>query len=712
MTAGRFDDPLGLVGAKVADKYLVERLVGEGGYAVVYRAQHVIWREPVAMKFFRALGNLPEDVRQGLLDDFVQEGKLMSRLSSKTSGVVQARDVGAMNLPDGGWVPYMVLEWMDGNSLDAVLVEESSRGVPPRDLGAAIKLLEPAVGAVEIAHREGIVHRDLKPENLFVVGDPNAPRPLVKVLDFGIAKVMSGDRAQALAATGTAPTPFTSHYGAPEQFSRTHGATGPWTDVYAMALVLLEVMRGGHRVYPGDDYVEHARAARDPQRRPTPRALGIQVSDQVEGVFGRALSVNPAERWPSVGAFWSGLHRAMNPAGPAWTAVAAPVSTGPARLSVTPVSQQPGSYPGAISGPAHSGSAQSGPGMAMAPAAQPKGSSAKLLLIGGGIVGLIAIGSAATFAGKRYVDAQASTPTGGSVAPASGSSAPAGPSASAAAVGDVPVSCPEGSVFVAGGSFFMGSDDAAFKLWQPAHRVSVDGYCIQKTEVTVDAFTKCVTADTCKTPETTPDYPAADGVDPKEHDEREKKLSELCNFGHQERLKHPMNCVSNEEASTYCASVGMRLPTEAEWEFAARGSDGRKFPWGDDEASFGHMNACGSECNAWETKNSLPLSGKMYDKDDGFFGTAPVGSFPQGDTKLGLTDMVGNVWEWTNDWFAVYAAEEQLNPKGAPAGDRKAIRGGGYNGGVQLWLNPAFRFHQLATARAPGIGFRCSKTLK
>ena len=146
---GGFDDPLGLCGQRIADKYLVERLVGEGGYAAVYRAQHVIWREPVAMKFFRALGNLPEDVRQGLLDDFVQEGKLMSRLSSKTSGVVQARDVGSLSLPDGTWLPYMVLEWMDGRTLDAVIVEESSRGVPPRDPAAAVRLLESAAAAVE-----------------------------------------------------------------------------------------------------------------------------------------------------------------------------------------------------------------------------------------------------------------------------------------------------------------------------------------------------------------------------------------------------------------------------------------------------------------------------------------------------------------------------------------------------------------------------------
>jgi formylglycine-generating enzyme required for sulfatase activity len=123
------------------------------------------------------------------------------------------------------------------------------------------------------------------------------------------------------------------------------------------------------------------------------------------------------------------------------------------------------------------------------------------------------------------------------------------------------------------------------------------------------------------------------------------------------------------------------------------------------------MNACGKECNAWEVSHGLKPSPKMYDAEDGFFGTAPVGSFPKGKTKFGAYDMVGNVFEWTGDWFETYKPDEALNPKGAPVGDRKAIRGGAYNGGFQLWLNPAFRYHQLATASAPGIGFRCARSL-
>ena len=107
-----------------------------------------------------------------------------------------------------------------------------------------------------------------------------------------------------------------------------------------------------------------------------------------------------------------------------------------------------------------------------------------------------------------------------------------------------------------------------------------------------------------------------------------------------------------------------------------------------------------------------PKSQTMYDTDDTFPGTAPVGSFPDGKTKFGTFDMVGNVWEWTNDYYASYSKDAQTDPMGAVTGDRKAIRGGGFNGGFELWVNPAFRFHQLTTASAHGVGFRCAKSLK
>jgi formylglycine-generating enzyme required for sulfatase activity len=109
--------------------------------------------------------------------------------------------------------------------------------------------------------------------------------------------------------------------------------------------------------------------------------------------------------------------------------------------------------------------------------------------------------------------------------------------------------------------------------------------------------------------------------------------------------------------------------------------------------------------------SSFTLSTRLYEIDDGFAGTAPVGSFPKGKTRFGADDFIGNVWEWTSDWFETYKADEVINPKGAQMGDRKAIRGGGFNGGVLMWLNPAFRFHQIPEATTPVIGFRCVMNL-
>jgi len=288
------------------------------------------------------------------------------------------------------------------------------------------------------------------------------------------------------------------------------------------------------------------------------------------------------------------------------------------------------------------------------------------------------------------------------------------PSSGSAIASAAPVrrtQCPEDTVLVPGGKFFMGSDEPAFKLWQPAHKVTIDTFCIDIYEVTAEAYKECSDQGECKRPEAVPSYPKAENVKDEEHERQRTTFAEFCNFGKPGRERHPINCVSWALADGYCKYRKKRLPTEAEWEYAARGSDGRKFPWGEEPGDVFHMNACGKECNKWEVERKLPPTPRMFDEDDGYAGTAPVGSFPKGKTKFGAYDVVGNVWEWTADWFETYKSDEAVNPVGAPAGDRKAIRGGGFNGGFELWLNPAFRYHQLATASAHAIGFRCALTL-
>ncbi len=94
-------DPLSIVGSTIAEKYRIERLVGEGGFAVVYRAQHTIWNNPVAIKFFNGLSSAPVDQREELKNQFIQDGALLTVLSSQTASIVQARDVGEYTSPHG-----------------------------------------------------------------------------------------------------------------------------------------------------------------------------------------------------------------------------------------------------------------------------------------------------------------------------------------------------------------------------------------------------------------------------------------------------------------------------------------------------------------------------------------------------------------------------------------------------------------------------------
>ena len=309
--AGVQSDPFGWVGATADGKYLVEECVGEGGFGVVYRANHLGFGEKVAFKCLRVPDDLKGEDKDRFFESFLHEGKLQHRLSRMTAGIVQALDVGAATSPTGQGTPYLVLEWLEGRTLEKDMDERHKQGMRGRPLHEALTLLDPVARALDLAHEQGVAHRDVKPANLFLADIGG--RQTIKVLDFGIAKVITetASVSRAFEVTGRTLQAFTAHYGAPEQFARRFGATGPWTDVFALALVLIELV-SGKRALEGEDAAELFVSSADLEHRPTLRARGVEVSAPIEEAIAVALSVDPKARFRTMGEFWDALCEAAS----------------------------------------------------------------------------------------------------------------------------------------------------------------------------------------------------------------------------------------------------------------------------------------------------------------------------------------------------------------------------------------------------------------
>lgn len=667
-------DPLSLVGAVVAEKYQVEAFVSEGGFAVVYRAVHLIWKKPVALKLFSGLSRVPEEQRAALHQAFIAEGAFLSELCSETASVVQPRDVGSVTLADGQWLPFMVLEWLEGENLDQALLRERDAGAPGWTLPQTIALLAQVAAALDVAHEKGIAHRDIKPSNLFLLGRQTRQEiGTVKILDFGVAKMMQEGSSATRASTGQHVTSFTPEYGAPEQFNRAFGATGPWTDVYALALVACELLAGKPAIV-GEGVTALGLVTMDPLHRPTPRALGVSVNDAVEAVFARALAVSTVERYARAGQFWLELETACG------LPLSVPLRERASRSRLTPVgvrSSAPSTTP-PLSLTQH------------APPAPRHGVALKVTLAVafaaalGGVA--VAGGVSARGAVVRAMVAQKPDQLVAALR------LPARPT------------CADGMVQIPAGQFFMGSElkDAPANQ-KPSHHVELASFCLDSTEVTAGAYKACSDSGKCRRAPTAVDWP-------KITDAERKLYSPVCTFGDPERADHPINCITWQLAHDFCEATGRRLPTEAEWEYATRGPDGRIYPWGDEEPTAQHLNACGSECSAWGKQHGTPMD-SLFGADDGYATTSPVGKFPKGRSRFGPYDVVGNVWEWTSTWLGDYTPEAQTNPRGPDSGERRVIRGGAFNGSYASWLHPSFRYGQLPDVQSHGIGFRCAASL-
>ncbi|APR78745.1 serine/threonine protein kinase [Minicystis rosea] len=313
-------DVFGIVGTTQAGNFHVERVVAEGGFGVVYRAQHGAFRAPVALKCLKIPEEMTKPQRAVFLEQFREEAELMFRLSAAISEIVRPLHVDALNVADGRFVPFLALEWLDGESLDGIITRRREQKQAPLGIHKVVKMLRPVAGALSRAHRfpgpQGaiaIIHRDLKPENIFVANIGGTES--MKILDFGIAKAKRAASQAVGRATGRSiaddvAASFTPAYGAPEQWTpKTFGETGPWTDVWGLALTLTEALCGSPPI-DGDTYVMR-RICLDEKRRPTPRTLGADVPMDVERVFERALALDPRRRFKDIETFWSELEIAI-----------------------------------------------------------------------------------------------------------------------------------------------------------------------------------------------------------------------------------------------------------------------------------------------------------------------------------------------------------------------------------------------------------------
>jgi formylglycine-generating enzyme required for sulfatase activity len=243
------------------------------------------------------------------------------------------------------------------------------------------------------------------------------------------------------------------------------------------------------------------------------------------------------------------------------------------------------------------------------------------------------------------------------------------PSASAIAPGKKlePI---DGMVIVPAGPFLRGSPDGVGSSDErPQKEITMSAFYVDKTEVTQKAYAKCVEAKKCKAPQCSSDR--------------------KTDWDPDKRGDHPVVCIHWKQAKAYCEFAGKRLPTEAEWEKAARGTDGRRYPWGEDPPDCELAQYYG--CN---TKDTLP-----------------VGSLPKGASPYGALDMAGNVWEWIADWYdsGYYKVAPAQDPPGPKRGDEKPVRGGSWKYGKKD-LDVAPRTFEEPMKAYEHVGVRCAKS--
>jgi eukaryotic-like serine/threonine-protein kinase len=677
------------IGTLLNNRYRIVKLLGQGGFGAVYRAWDTVLNIPVGLKENFAVSTASQS-------QFLREASLLAKLNHPNLPRVTDHFVIA------GQGQYLVMDYIEGEDIQGILKRTSS-ALPETQV---LDWINQICDALVYLHSQNppVIHRDIKPGNIRIT-----PQGRAMLVDFGIAK-----EYDPLLKTTAGAQAVTPGYSPPEQYGQ--GLTDTRTDIYALGATM-------YRALTNYEPVESVhRTIGKPL--PAPRSLNPAITPQIEALILKAMEISPETRYQSIAEMRRALFNRPAPS------LQAPVVQVGKASSVNPAIEY--FSPGAPQFPIAPQLPVAPQSPAMPTLAPPqvlplhKNKNVWIALAGG--VALIVVFALlygqGSFTHNTTPTKVVRTAVHASLTPLLPSITallpsktvllpsltvmPSSTSGSQATLTVVPsqvveltntLPAPSATqanqshrnprdkatlLMIPQGEFIMGltqgqvnnltrtfsdCDGNLFQASKPAHRVSLNAFWIYSTEVTNGMYAQCVADGVCSPPSDV------------------GSSTRKYYYGNAQYKNYPVVNVTWFSAEQYCSWAGGRLPTEAEWEKAGRGTSGWLFPWGNTPPS-----------------SQLANFGQMVGD------TTAVGSYPQGASPYGVLDMAGNVWEWVADWYeqdyyTVSPADNPTGPSKSSTGTRVGRGGSWFWGGC--YASVAYHDSWEPDKIDTGVGFRC-----